>query len=247
MKEYVETTGNHSPSFIDLTGKQFGALTVISRAPNQGHNTMWNCICRCGKEVVARSNHLRAGRIISCGCLSHENASKNYTTHGKKPLRLYQVWAGMKRRCNNTHEKCYPRYGGRGIKVCEEWSKSYEAFRDWALEHGYDVNAPKGQCTLDRIDNDGDYEPSNCRWVDTKAQANNRRRPSSVKHLCHAVEMLDTNGNPLRRFESIKSAAEATGCPRNLISATCLGHQKTTRGIKWRYAEDTGAWMAVDQ
>lgn len=95
--------------------------------------------------------------------------------HGEKGTRLYCVWRHMKERCLYKSSGAYKYYGGRGIKVCKEWSDSYIAFRDWAMENGYDPNAEFGKCTLDRIDCNGDYEPSNCRWVDAKTQNNNRR------------------------------------------------------------------------
>lgn len=93
--------------------------------------------------------------------------------HGGNGTRLHNVWIMMKQRCNNPKTFEYHRYGGRGIKVCEEWL-SFAVFRDWAMANGYDPNAPRGKCTLDRIDNDGNYEPSNCRWVDMKEQMKNR-------------------------------------------------------------------------
>ena len=93
--------------------------------------------------------------------------------HGETGTRLHNVWIMMKQRCNNPKAGEYHRYGGRGVEVCDEWL-SFSNFRDWALSNGYDPNAPRGKCTLDRIDNDGNYEPSNCRWIDMKGQMENR-------------------------------------------------------------------------
>lgn len=167
-------------SFIDLTGKKFGKLTVIKRTHNSVHNAaQWVCICDCGKTVVVNSNNLRTGHTKSCGCSRTESTSKwltKYSTkHGGGHSRLYCVWSGMRSRTKNPKNKRYKDYGGRGIRVCEEWN-DFSVFRDWAVSNGYDPKAPYGKCTLDRIDVDGNYEPSNCRWVDLKTQANNKRK-----------------------------------------------------------------------
>ena len=96
--------------------------------------------------------------------------------HGKsRKSRLYNVWVGMRQRCNDKNHKSYKNYGGRGIRVCEEWD-DFESFEAWALDNGYDKDAPYGECTLDRIDVNGNYEPSNCRWVDAATQARNKRK-----------------------------------------------------------------------
>lgn len=101
-------------------------------------------------------------------------------THGKSGTRLYKLWLRMKRRCNNPHHDTYKYYGGRGIKVCDQWDKDFQAFEQWALSHGYAENAPKGVCTLDRVNTDGDYSPENCRFVDMTVQMNNTRRNRKI-------------------------------------------------------------------
>ena len=142
-------------------------------ANNRRHN-VWLCRCDCGNEVEVIATDLTTGHTCSCGCLMRETASKTMTTHGKTGTRLNVVWQGMLARCNNQHHKSYKNYGGRGIKVCDEWL-DFTAFEEWAFANGYDENAPRGQCTLDRIDNNGNYEPNNCRWADMKTQMQNQR------------------------------------------------------------------------
>lgn len=163
--------------FTDLTGKRFGRLVVIERSGTETNGAVkWLCRCDCGCTTVVRSYRLRKGITKSCGCYMREVSARMHgEPHGCSNDRLYGVWRSMKARCNRqTHHK-YKDYGGRGITVCNEWSRSFTKFREWALDNGYDYNAPYGQCTLDRINVDGNYEPSNCRWVDSKTQANNQR------------------------------------------------------------------------
>lgn len=168
--------------FIDLSGQRFGNLTAIKRVGTQKSDgsSLWLCKCDCGNEKVISSASLRYGSSKSCGCsrLKHLVERPPKRTHGESHTRLYYVWCGMRQRCSDPHNIHYSLYGGRGIRVCKEWQTSFEVFRDWALATGYDVNAPRGQCTIDRIDPDGNYCPENCRWVDAKAQALNKRNSS---------------------------------------------------------------------
>lgn len=160
---------------IDLRDKRFGRLVVIQRADNSSSGeARWLCKCDCGNIKIVKGNHLRNEAIKSCGCMEVENRFVVNKTHGGANTRLYNVWLGMRKRCFNPNEAAYPNYGGRGITVCEEW-RDFGAFRDWALNAGYDENAKRGECTIDRIDVNGNYEPSNCRWVDMKIQRQNQR------------------------------------------------------------------------
>lgn len=161
--------------FIDLTGKKYNKLTVISRAesrrqPSGKLVTYWNCKCECGNTTQVRGCDLKDGHIISCGCshIKHGYANKE---------RLYETWKNMKRRCYDPKNKRYKQYGGRGIKVCNEWLKDYMSFRNWAMENGY-----KDNLTIDRIDVNGNYEPSNCRWATLEEQQNNVTRNRILRY-----------------------------------------------------------------
>lgn len=166
---------------IDMTGQRFGRLIVMAAAGvSHDGRTLWRCKCDCGNEIVTRGKDLRQGKVNSCGCARREHCSERMkkinTKHGLRKSRLYCVWRDMKVRVMNPNHKSYGRYGGRGITICEEWL-DYKRFYDWAMSSGYNPDAAFGECTLDRINNDGNYEPGNCRWVDLKVQANNRHKP----------------------------------------------------------------------
>lgn len=160
----------------DLTGNVFGELTVISSAGSDDRGrSVWRCRCSCGAARKVYGTDLRAGRVKSCG--KHSRAKDPYSRK-----RIYWVWHGMKSRCTNPNAASYVNYGGRGITVCKEWSESFTAFRIWAYANGYDENAPRGACTLDRIDADGNYCPENCRWVGMDVQGANRSKFASNRH-----------------------------------------------------------------
>lgn len=163
---------------IDLTGKRFGRLTVIERVENDNQKKpQWRCKCDCGNETIARANALRRGTIVSCGCYSKEI----HRTHGGCGSRLYAVWKDMKGRCFNPNHRFYSDYGGRGITVCEQWL-TFEIFQRWAISAGYDPNAEKWTCTLDRINNSIGYCPENCRWADMKTQGRNKRNNRMIEY-----------------------------------------------------------------
>lgn len=188
--------------YVDLTGVRIGRLTVVSRAPNDLRGKpRWNCKCDCGNSCLVSSTALLSGYTHSCGCLRRERAAVSHAKHGgckrSRRDRLYGVWNSMKQRCENPRSSSYENYGGRGIAVCAEWKNSYEAFRSWAIDNGYDPDTDPGLCTIDRIDVDGDYEPSNCRWADAKKQANNcrnNRRVTAFGKTQTAAEWADETG-----------------------------------------------------
>ena len=163
----------------DLTGLTFNRLTVIRReGSNELGRATWLCRCECGNEIIVTGNNLLRNNTKSCGCLVHDVSSetgKHRKTHGHSDERLFSVWVNMRARCRSTKHHAYENYGGRGITVCIEWDSSYENFRDWALSNGYNPNAKRGECSLERKDNDGPYCPENCEWIPMSQQRYNRR------------------------------------------------------------------------
>lgn len=161
----------------DLTNQRFGRLTVIERSPVKSNMTYWLCRCDCGKYVSVRRDKLISGNTSSCGCFSIESTKARNTKHGGRSgrgERTYNIWCAMRQRCRVDKN-----YAGRGITVCQEWAESYPAFRAWALSHGY-----SDELSIDRIDNDKGYEPSNCRWATRHEQNLNTRRSKKARGLC---------------------------------------------------------------
>ena len=193
-----------SHRFIDITGHVFDRLTVVEFLGTRNGSTYWRCLCECGKQSDVSSANLRRVHTRSCGCLKIENAGKQKITHAMSGSRIYIIWRAMRDRCKNTNVKQFDDYGGRGIKVCQEWDESFECFL-------LDMGEPAPGLTLDRRDNNKGYSKSNCRWATRKQQANNRR---SNRHI-------DVRGEKM----TINQAAETLHMHRSTI------YERLKRGL----------------
>lgn len=183
------------PNFVDLTGQRFERLMVISRAPNSSR-TRWHCLCDCGNETTTTGRALQSGNTKSCGCYGRE-ISKRSRRHGMRYTSIYIIWLSMRTRCNNPKSDSFGRYGGRGIKVCERW----DSFENFYADMG---DRPSPSHSLDRIDNNGNYEPSNVRWATNEEQMNNRR----------ATKLLEFRG----KTQSMAAWSRELGLPRGRVN-----------------------------
>lgn len=206
---------------IDLKGQTFGRLLVIERKGSDNRKeSLWLCKCSCGNETVVRSSCLRRDykATKSCGYYNKEqiDSGNKRRTHGARYTRLYNIWSNMKERCNSPTNTSYYRYGGKGIKVCDDWQE-FIPFQEWALVNGYQDNL-----TIDRINNDGDYEPSNCRWI--------FREENSSRATRKAVKCIETG----IVYESATKASIMLGLNKQAVS--CSINQKIKAGgYHWEY------------
>jgi len=202
---------------IDLTGQTFGKLKVLGIAVRAGRNsrghatpTKWQCLCDCGKESVVAGKDLRNGRTRSCGCLRADSMRASFRTHGEGSYKFYtpeySAWQSMRGRCLNPNNTKYYCYGARGIKVCERWN-SYENFlQDMGRK-------PDKRYSLDRINVNGDYEPSNCRWLDPEGQYWNRQGSLAELFIAVARNTLPDEMFNALWLEALKLQEERIACP----------------------------------
>ncbi len=158
----------------DLTGQRFGRLLVTEKTDKRIHrHVVWECVCDCGTKCFVKSSALTLGQTQSCGCFMRESRGVSRTTHHMSNKKIYQAWQAMRQRCSKPYNKNFKDYGGRGIRVFPEWESSFQKFYDYVSqlphfgEQGY---------SLDRINNDGNYEPGNVRWATKTEQMNNTRK-----------------------------------------------------------------------
>lgn len=167
---------------IDLIGKRFGRLLALEESERHYSKSgigarMWKCKCDCGNIKTLSTSNLTTGNTRSCGCLKKELLIRSSTKHKMSKTKIYSVWGTMKDRCFNPNASQYSDYGGRGIKVCDEWADSFQAFYNWAMSNGY-----QDGLTIERKDVNGDYCPENCCWIERKLQARNRRNAHYVTY-----------------------------------------------------------------
>lgn len=198
---------------LNLLHQRFGMLLVIEEAPTYNNSARWLCQCDCGNKKIIRTSHLVNGDIKSCGCSSIKLQMQSKGCTGASYTRLYKIWISMRKRClNPKHEN----YFKKGISVCQEWSSSFDNFYKWSMENGYSDNL-----TIDRINNNGNYEPNNCRWTDMTTQNRNKDIQKNNKTGCSGVYLykkpstyratIGVNGKKisLGLFNTLKEAIDA--------------------------------------
>lgn len=164
---------------MEIINKKFGKLFVIKKSCEKASNGeyKYECLCDCGKKTNVKGSNLKNGNTKSCGCSRNMINAKLSKGYRKNNIRLYNIWASIRQRCYYKKSKQYKDYGGRGIKICDEWLNNFVEFELWAKQNGYKENL-----TIDRINVDGNYEPSNCRWVTMKEQNNNKRNNRYIEY-----------------------------------------------------------------
>lgn len=179
---------------IEMQGRRFGRLTVLSRGPQANKDIKWLCRCECGTEKLVHGTALRRQMTISCGCHRKERMTKHGHASDGKRNPAYGIWSAMKDRCFNPSNPEYSAYGGRGIVVCDAWRRSFTRFLDDMGER------PSRGHSIDRINNDRGYEPQNCRWATRQEQDRNRRN----------VRLVEYCGAMMTIREAVKSAGNVT-------------------------------------
>lgn len=174
-----------SPQFKDRTGHTYGRLTVMSYAGSRKGSALWLCLCTCGTERTVLGTELAIGNSTSCGCWTQEKHKTAAKTHGRSWTAEWRVWVGIKTRCTNSNVKAYHRYGGRGITMCQRWQQSFQAF--------YADMGPKPSPShsIERINNDGNYEKANCQWATPTKQSRNRRSNHRVTFMGKTLSLVE--------------------------------------------------------
>ena len=176
----------------NLSGLKFNKLTVLIEIKRERNRVYWECLCDCGNVKFIDSGSLQNGHTKSCGCGIFNNEFDTVTKSGLE--RIKNIWFLMKGRCLNLNNPCYDEYGGRGITICEEWVNSFDSFYNWSMSNNY-----SDTLTIDRINNDGNYEPGNCKWATGIEQANNKRNNTKVEYKGQIVRLYELCNNDHKR------------------------------------------------
>lgn len=208
---------------IDLSGQRFGRLIALEpRGRDKYGALLWLCACDCGEETLVKTGTLRRGATKSCGCAQRERRHSWNRSHAGSGTRLYRIWQGMVTRTTNPKNRGWTYYGSRGIRICGEW-QDFGAFREWALSNGYDPSL-----SIDRIDNDGDYEPGNCRWATQQMQVSNRRTNAEMERTrnMQTFKIAAAQGEVnIRKIDTLPDVALDPQSPED--GAFVIGHSES--------------------